>query len=236
MILTSAEITQLGIVHGAREGAMQRTTYNATVREILSQGRLITAPKFKLPPRGIVWVVSNEEFALPENVTGLATLRTTWTHDGILALNVGIIDPGWHGPLAAALVNFTNKTFVVKKNEQFLRVIFHNHQPTGAPVKRKEMDEYVGDMQQKSARTANTFLDLKALSREVIDEVFTVPRWTAKWTKWGLAIAVGGVLAALVAIFVPIAWEVSKDWFAWHTKVEQLQRDVDALKKHDHVT
>ena len=37
----------------------------------------------------MVWVLSKEEFALPKDVTGLATLRTTFTKQGILALNVG---------------------------------------------------------------------------------------------------------------------------------------------------
>jgi deoxycytidine triphosphate deaminase len=46
-----------------------------------------------LEPREMVWILSKEEFALPKDVTGFATLRTTFTKQGILALNVGIIDP-----------------------------------------------------------------------------------------------------------------------------------------------
>jgi deoxycytidine triphosphate deaminase len=59
-----------------------------------------------LEPREMVWVLSKEEFRMPANVTGLATLRTTFTKQGILALNVGIIDPLFEGPISTALITF----------------------------------------------------------------------------------------------------------------------------------
>jgi deoxycytidine triphosphate deaminase len=235
MVLTSQQITQLGIVHNPRPGALQPTTYNATVREIISEGKIISEGHFDLPPRGIVWVVSNEEFELPETVTGLATLKTTWTHDGILALNVGIVDPGWYGPLAAALVNFSKHPFPIKKDAQFLRIAFHKHNKTGVGVTREEMDRYISRIKDKSAKTPDTFLDIKALSQQVIDEVFTLPRWLTWLTRAGLVVAVVGLAVAFLAILVPIAWDAGKELWGWHATVNQLQHDVDTLKKHDHI-
>jgi hypothetical protein len=236
MILTSQQISQRGIVHNARQGALQPTTYNATVGEIISRGNPISAAHFDLPPRGIVWVVSNEEFELPDTVTGLATLKTTWTHDGILALNVGIVDPGWYGPLAAALVNFSKHPFTIHKDAQFLRIGFHEHGTTGVGVTREQMDRYIAKIKDKSAKTADTFLDMTALSREVIDEIFTLPRWLTWLTRVGLTVAIVGLVAAILAIFVPIAWDAGKELWGWHQTIDHLQRDVNTLKKHDHTS
>jgi deoxycytidine triphosphate deaminase len=231
MILTDEQITRLGMVHNTRKRALKPTSYNATVGKILCEGREITADHFDLPPRGIVWVVSNEEFQLPQNVTGLATLKTTWTHDGILALNVGIVDPGWHGPLAAAIVNFSKNTFTVRDGGEFLRVVFHQHDMSEGRYTRVKMDDYLSKVRDKSAKTSGTFLDMTALSRELMDEVFTLPRWLAAATKYGVAFAVIAVLVALLAIFVPIAWDISEDWFARENQIERLQRDVRELQR-----
>jgi deoxycytidine triphosphate deaminase len=231
MILTRGEIGVLGIVHNGSVAAQQDSTYNATVNEILAEGEVVSASEYRLPKRGVVWVVSKEEFELPDDVTGMATLKTTWTHDGILALNVGIVDPGWHGPLAAALVNFSDKPFVIKKGAQFLRVAFHRHKHTSAQKTWMDMEGYVGFIRDKSARTSSTFLDIKSLGDEVVNEVFTIPRWVATLTKWGVAFAVVSMLVALLAIFVPIAWSIIEGASTTSSKVEQLEKDVDQLKQ-----
>jgi predicted PurR-regulated permease PerM len=51
-------------------------------------------------------------------------------------------------------------------------------------------------------------------------------------TRVGLTVAIVGVVAAILAIFVPIAWDAGKELWGWHHQVDQLQRDVDNLKKH----
>jgi dUTPase len=127
MILTSNEIEALGIVQNRVPHGVRSTTYDATVGEIILGGTTLQGDSYVLPPRGMVWVVSREKFSLPTDITGLATLRTSWTHNGILALNVGVIDPGWSGQLGAAIVNFSSANFVVKRGNGFLRVLFLRH-------------------------------------------------------------------------------------------------------------
>lgn len=132
MILVSREILDRQLVHSRTSAGERETTYDATVGEIIHEGITHDGEAYALPARGMVWVVSHERFVLPKDLTGLATLRTTWTHSGILALNVGIVDPGWDGPLATAVVNFSNANFEIKKGDAFLRVIFITHLPTNA--------------------------------------------------------------------------------------------------------
>lgn len=197
MVLTANEITSKGIVSGAVAAGQRSTTYDATVGAIIHCGVEIDESSFKLPPRGIVWLVSAEDFALPPQVTGLATLKTQWTHQGVLALNVGVVDPGWHGPLAAAVVNFSNSPFVIKKGDPFFRILFQKHIGVGQKVEVKR-DQYLAQVRNQSRAFSSTFLNMTSLVKEVSDEVLGLPRIAQNIAKVGIVIA-------LVAIFVPIA-------------------------------
>jgi deoxycytidine triphosphate deaminase len=160
MILTSDEIEKLKIVQNRIPEGARSTTYDATVGEIIHEGVTYEGTSYVLPPRGMVWVVSRETFSLPPDITGLATLRTSWTHNGILALNVGIVDPGWSGQLAAALVNFSSTNFEVIRGKGFLRVLFIKHGATDAKKTEKTEGTYLDEIRDKSARIPSTFLNI----------------------------------------------------------------------------
>jgi deoxycytidine triphosphate deaminase len=143
MILTAESITRRELVVNPNAEGVRDTTYDATVGEIVQDGKTVEGDSYVLPARGIVWVVSAEKFNLPKDVTGLATLRTTWTHNGILALNVGIVDPGWNSHLATAVVNFSNGDFVINRGQAFLRIIFFGHSETNAALKSINRAKYI---------------------------------------------------------------------------------------------
>ena len=98
MILTKAQIGAEDIVKSTTKRGQRNTTYDATIGKIITKNGEWKKDSYNLPPRGIAWLISEETFSIPKNRTGLATLRTTWTHKGILTLTLGIIDPGWNGP------------------------------------------------------------------------------------------------------------------------------------------
>src|SRR5712691_5628323 len=91
----------------------------------------IVSPYF-LEPREMVWVLSKEEFDMPADVTGFATLRTTFTKQGILALNVGIIDPLFRGPISTALINFSDRPRAIRIGDKFFRIAFFPHSDVSA--------------------------------------------------------------------------------------------------------
>lgn len=105
-MLEKNEIAGLNIVQHSHVNGVRDSTYDATVGTIIKRGK-DQGSTYILEPRGVVWVVSQEEFHMPNNVTALATVRTMWAHKGVFALNVGVVDPGWNGPVATALVNFS---------------------------------------------------------------------------------------------------------------------------------
>jgi deoxycytidine triphosphate deaminase len=227
MLLDKKAIKQKAIVSSPSPTSERETTYDATVGEIILKGVVQSGESFILQPRGVVWVISKEEFTLPLDVTGLATLRTTWTHDGMLALNVGVIDPGWKGPVATALVNLSVTPFLVKKGDPFFRVLFHGHDAaTTAPQTPANRAAYVNGICEKSLKFSETFLNMKSLVDEVADKVLAFP-------KWANIIAIVALSVTIAAIFVPICIQVWTEHRSAAERITKLEAEVDSLKNDD---
>lgn len=223
-MLIKQQIANLNLVENAQGIGQRDSTYDATVGEIVVLGKSITEQTYTLEPRHIVWIVSKEKFALPDNVTGLATLRTTWTHSGVLALNVGVVDPGWHGPLGTILVNFSNVDFHIKKGEPFLRLLFLEHQSTGAKDVERDQPKYLRDIEQNSKLFSKTFLNMEALSDEVAKKIFALP-------KFVVILTFGAILIGALSIFAPIAWGVWSGYVNNNAQVSNLTAELSLLKE-----
>ncbi len=229
-MLEQSEIARKNIVQYSHVNGRRGSTYDATVGTIIKRGK-IQGSSYVLKPRGVVWVVSQEEFHMPNNVTALATVRTTWAHKGVFALNVGVVDPGWKGPVATALVNFSMEDFEVKIGEGFMRLIFTEHTPSTSvaplPIPR---DQYVKDIQVKSLDFADSFLNVNSLVDEVAKEIFKLGKITR-------AFAIAGLLATLLSIFGPIAFSAWIDGMASRAIVSKLEQRVEQLeevaRRHD---
>lgn len=220
MLLISDEIKTKAIVDGAVEAGKRGTTYDATVGIIIKNGAE-QGEKYTLKPREIVWAVSAENFCLPLNVTGLATLRTTWTHEGILALNVGVVDPGWNGPLSAALVNFSSKEFTIEKGAGFLRMLFHEHKQSSSTPITVTPATYKDQTLSRSRLFSDSFLSMDQLVSEVSGQIYGAPRWINRLTFVGL-------LLAALSIFAPLAWSV---WSDSSKTTADLQSRIGVLEK-----
>lgn len=223
MLITKSDIAAKSIVIGAAKAGARDTTYDATVGCIILDGAGIRSGRYVLPPRGIVWVISQETFNMPGNVTGLATLRTTWTHQGVLALNVGVIDPGWSGPLATVLVNFGKSDFSVEVGSQFLRVMFFSHEAVAAVNSIQIGSEYKKIIMLRSKNFSESFLNMKSLISDVKNDIFKLPT-IAYW------FAFFALVAALFSLLLPIGYTVLTDRIKETTKIESLQRQIDELR------
>jgi dUTPase len=224
MILTSAEIDALAIVANPDPAGKRRTSYDATVGEIIFDGAMVDGQRFRLPSRGIAWVVSRETFRLPDTVTGIATLRTTWTQEGILALTVGVIDPEWSGSLSAAIVNFGSDDFIISKGDQFFRVVFHQHGPTSGPPVINDRNRYIEDTIRRSIRTRDSFLNMSNISDEVSGKLFGSSNWASRITIWLLFLSI-------MAIFFPIAYGVCSDYIGQKSELSIIKDELKDIKK-----
>src|ERR1700681_4318997 len=145
-MIVGQKLLDANLVQGGSVANLKHSTYDLTVGDIIPIGKKAILRRRKNPnvspyylePREMVWVLSKEEFEMPANVTGLATLRTTYTKDGILALNVGIIDPLFRGPISTALINFSDRPRRIAVGDKFFRLAFFEHDDVQAFHKQDE--------------------------------------------------------------------------------------------------
>jgi deoxycytidine triphosphate deaminase len=134
-MITGRRILERGLIRDGTDQNLKNSTFDLTIGQIIPIGKRAFLSRrnkslpamYFLEPREMVWVLSKEEFRMPANVTGLATPRTTFTKQGILALNVGIIDPLFEGPISTALINFSDRPRRIDVGDKFFRVAFFEH-------------------------------------------------------------------------------------------------------------
>jgi deoxycytidine triphosphate deaminase len=217
MILIESEIAARNLVGTPQKGGKRPISYDATVGEILMEGKSISGNSFILPPRGIVWVISKETFCLPGDITGLATLRTSWTHQGILALNLGVIDPGWNNHLATAVVNFSKSNFEITKGTTFFRVLFLTHKDTKQAPQGESSNAYIERIKINTRHFSDTFLTMDSLIVEVAEKVLGFPRW-------GVRIGLIAIIIAVVSILSPMAYTMISQNYVMPSRVEALEK------------
>ena len=205
MILGKKRIKELNLISkGAIDAKYQEASYDLTVGAIVCPDGETGREQFPLKPQGIVKVISLEEITLPPNVMAYVHVKTALCNEGVLALNIGIVDPRWSGPLQSALLNFGKVTHRIHKGDVFGRITFHQ---TDEPAKltERELSELkqrltvTEDVVKRRAQSdvdkflAEDFLDfsntVKAAAKEATAEYRNTLLWYAP------------ALALLLAIF-----------------------------------
>jgi deoxycytidine triphosphate deaminase len=177
MVLNGDQIRSRGlIIDGMKDKSIRDCGYDLTISTLLGkndQGKIEdNAEEFDLDPQGIALAVSNETLKLPWDVCAHAIVKTTLCREGVLAINIGVIDPGWEGPVSSILLNFGRSTYRLKKDEAFLRLTFHTldapahpTESSGTPDIAKIRLDYVNKVRTKfDKRLAGTFMDYQSLS------------------------------------------------------------------------
>jgi deoxycytidine triphosphate deaminase len=99
MVLNRDQIRDF--IDGMVESSLRDCGYDLTISEIFgknAQGLVQeSTDDFDLDPQGIALVISKETLKLPQNVCANAIVKTSLCREGILAVNIGVVDPGWEG-------------------------------------------------------------------------------------------------------------------------------------------
>jgi deoxycytidine triphosphate deaminase len=117
-----------------------------------------------IEPQGIIAVISEEIVKLPADVCAYGSVKTSLCRDGVLAINIGIIDPGWEGPISSVLLNFGKEKFPLCRGQAFLRLTFHrvstpNEMELGPVMERAVYEAQVRSKFDK--RLASSFMDFE---------------------------------------------------------------------------
>ncbi len=202
-LLSGEEIKSQALVENcADENLYRASTYDLSIGEIIPAGTASVGFEYILPPGGTVRVVSKELLKLPSNITGHALLKNELCRKGILALNIGVIDPGFQGPISSTLINFGRGEFVVKPGSSFLRISFHRCpvSPKAAKSAKYDREQYISRVREEvAAYMAPTFLNMEGTAAKAAETAFA---------SFKNALAVWATIAAVVlgvlAIFAPL--------------------------------
>lgn len=229
MLLSDDTIKSKRLVVDDVAGNYRPAGYDLSVGKIITvEGQEVSKNSYWLAPQGIVEVISRETIKLPKDVAGYAMVKTALCNKGILALNIGIVDPGYDGPLSTTLINFGKREFQLDVNSVFLRVTFHECETSSRstwpqPVNRQE---YVADKKAKVQHFGNTFLNLQSAVEKVTDPIF-------KRYKIQLI-----AIAALVLTVFPLIVTLGVDYLSrtsWTKEQikEEMLREIRAARQSE---
>lgn len=189
-------------VCSAGPSSFKPSSYDLRIDCIIDSNGTLHYDSYILKPQEVAWVISKETLELPNDVTATAHIKTGLCNDGILALNTGIVDPGWVGPLSTPLLNFGKSSHVLRSGDEFLRILFHNHAFEQAPRSVFARPKYVADKQNKAVRYfGDKFLDANAILKEAINNnIFKYAGVIG--VASGLFVAIVAAVLTLGAIFI----------------------------------
>lgn len=201
MLLTKEQIRSRIKIQDAVESSYRSISYDVRVGLVVGydDGDLKQQKDWVIRPQGIVEVISKETITVPANVIGIAMVRTRLCNDGILPLNIGIVDPNYSGPVSTTLLNFSKIDYPLREEEVFLRLTFHE---CGSEVAKDaslaEVERnYVHERVKKIGKFDETFLNLRAAIQKEAGPIF----WRYL-TVVGVSLAVLGLLLNLSVAYV----------------------------------
>lgn len=226
-LIIGEEILTRGLLTDVSKECLKHATYDLTIGEIFPVGkdgyeerRAAPVMRYAIQPREAVWILSREEFNLPCDVTGLATLRTTFTKQGLVAFNVGIIDPFYKGPISTVLLNFSKRSVDLELGEKFFRVLLFEHSDVSDyhhADESVERSKYQNDLTGFALNDySKNFLDIPELTPDHYAS-------TARKMFWGI-VGQNKIWALIVAVLLlgPIVYTwLSADYLAWFDPISK---------------
>jgi dUTPase len=222
-MLTGERISALGLLTNTDDENFRGASYDVRAAQIIKPGGKVVS-KVLIPPQGIVEVVSKEVINLPNNICGFAAVKTDLSTQGLLALNIGIIDPLYNGPVASFLLNFSKVDIFLEEDDVFLRTYFVELPEGTERAARVAIapEKYLKDKKKRSARFGTTFLNID----KIVSEIATGYAWRA--------LVFVGVLALIVTFSSYLASSASvntlRGWIDPTASIREgvKQSDADA--------
>jgi deoxycytidine triphosphate deaminase len=223
------------LVQGASDKRFRAASYDLEIGRIIDhKGKEVD--QIDIEAQGMVRVISRERVKLPQNVSGYATVKTSLCDEGILAINIGILDPGYDGLLSSTLINFGRSPYPLKIGDVFLRLTFHEiTAPVDAPIVKPTPDEdYVSDKKKLVRRDFSpTFLNIEETAIKAAERV--VGAWKSKVllgvSVFALLFTAGAALATTWSALTATRVYIQSDQERLKTELRDLQLRIRELEK-----
>ncbi len=199
MLLNYEEILMANLLKDFKEKNFRTASYDLTIHQIIDlEGCEKTT--INLAPQGMVTVVFKEEINMPSDILSYAHVKTSLARRGIMAINIGIIDPGYKGLISTVIINYGNKPFSLNVGDAALRLTFHK---ITAPLQSKLVEMAPTTAYYTQARELETqkylgdsFLNLKDVEKRIEKNV---NEWV--WKRIGVISTIVGAIAFIAALF-----------------------------------
>lgn len=93
---------------------------------------------------GFVLAATMERFAMPKNVIGFVSDKSSWARKGLAVQNT-VIEPGWRGYLTLELTNHGRDALLIQTGDPIAQIVFQFlDKPTDQPYVGKYQDQDYG--------------------------------------------------------------------------------------------
>lgn len=184
MLVTGQSIIDKKLLEGIERRNIKSGGYYLRIHKIIPYpGETESNPtyepvdRYSLKPGCSAWIVSEEVFSIEDtSITALVTLRSGFTKKGMMALDVGLVDSNYRGPIGTVVINISKNDILLMKHEEFFRVLFMQHETVEQEF-QYEKSEYTHDtyIRERSAEIARdfpgTFLRVGEIEQRILDRL-----------------------------------------------------------------
>ncbi len=88
-------------------------------------GKTGSSDVYSVEPGALVWIRTLEKVAMPEDICAFWWQTNRLSRQGLMLVNMSMVEPGYQGPLACLFVNFGNKTVYIDPNSAVAKLVFN---------------------------------------------------------------------------------------------------------------
>ncbi|MCJ7927042.1 MAG: hypothetical protein MUW55_14265 [Pantoea vagans] len=240
--------------HQITKDHSKKSSVDLTIREVLfkdEKNNVRSLGQALLKPQDSVFVISEEILHVPEGYIAYVFLKNRLSQKGFLALNTGIIDSGYNGPISTLLINFSavDEYLPITESEEdksFFRVVFHEIEKNPKYISnptvsnqydvKKTYQEYKNFRELDIKKFPKTFLEPIVLKEQISREL-TEKLSSISIAKLGTVIAVVGMVLSLIPIGRDYYFsekfdlnEFNQYKYQSEAKIKELEGQLDLVK------
>lgn len=118
-----------------------KSSFDISVREIIHwrNEEIASSQDYILKPQETVYLISEQRISVKPGYVAYVFLKNRLSQKGIMALNTGIIDGGFNGPISTLITNLSKENIIISETD-FFRVVFHKIDMNQDELKRIKDD------------------------------------------------------------------------------------------------
>lgn len=208
--LNAEAVKNRGIVQYGKDEQYRAIGYDLSVGHIVRpDGELAT--RYTLPAQGIVEVISRERLHMPPDVYANVLIKTGLSNEGLLALGIGVVDPGYHGRISSFIVNFSKDPQPLELGQSFLRSVFYEVEQSKKyrEIIVEDKDYIAASRKRVISNFGESFLNAEKLTNDIVDR--SIEKYKKSASFWIPAVAFG--LAFLTFLLNFGSFAAMQRWF-----------------------